>query len=97
MLNPPEGIRPVYEALALNVDIRTLRHALDDYLADLRAILERDYSQMDDPLAYIWGRDYLNAVEQMRAILGNTTDDEGGKGETGHSSPGEPTPVETAG
>lgn len=97
MLNPPEGIRPVYEALDLNVDMCRLRHVLDDYLADLRVILERDYNQMDDPLTYILSRDYLNAVEQMRDLLGNTTDDEGGKGETANTSPGEPALIETAG
>ena len=70
MLLPPDGIRPITASLAFSFDVSALCEAIDDYLGDLQRIVNVEFNHMDDPAAYVQARDYLNAVEQMRSLLG---------------------------
>ena len=70
MLQTPDGFPSLPDAIHTSgIYLTGLRTCLDDYLIDLRMLVNEEISHMDDPLAYISARDFLNAVEQMRMLL----------------------------
>jgi hypothetical protein len=68
---PPDGFPSLPDALHVaGFHVAGLRDSFDSYLIDLRLFVHEEISHMDDPMTYVAARDYLNAVEQARTLLG---------------------------